>query len=652
MLPAFAAAAALAATPPRPRPPAQCASGAALFRAVRAHTGGDRWDTVRELVGEGVVESSGLKGRTRIAIDTTRGATSIIDDQGIVRTGLVSSPNATWKEDLTHGVHPLDAPDARAKARTSAYLARNGYFHPSTDPASFECLTDARQDGALLRRVRIQPRGGHAVIVWIDPAAHVVVRTQQQAPMYVETTDYGAYRPSGGLLLPHEITETFAGAEDTVVRSIERYRVRTTLAAADFARPPDPSNERITGGAASAEVPLQSANGVAVVEAYVDGHGPLPFVLDTGGHAILTADAAKQLGLTARGGGVSCGAGEGTMSQQYASVRSLRIGTAEITDFPMFVIPYGKDFTDRGAGQPPLAGILGLEIFERFAVTMDYRRHTLRLQDFRAFSPPAGELSVPLYFQDDMPLAYAEADGVRGLFGVDTGNSGRIFLFGDFLKHHGFFQRYANGAEVKSGSSGGTVRSNTYRLHGFTFGGLTMHEFVTGFVVQQKGAFSSRTEAGNFGYDVLSQFTLTTDYRRGRIYLHPEPGAPLPQFSRTGFIGGSRDANGRLVVGDVLPGSPAADAGFARGDVVLTIDGTPTENLTQAELVDLSRRPAGTPMRLTVRRGDTDREITLIRRDLLCNRNTARCGPWVAPAHPRAGVQQDVRGDVVTGRVR
>jgi PDZ domain/Aspartyl protease len=632
MLPAFALAAALATTAPRAPGPAQCPSAAALFRDVRAHTGGARWDAVRELVGEGVVQSSGLQGRTRIAIDMSRGATSIDDDQGIVRTRLVSSPETTWEEDLTHGVHRLDAPDARAAARTSAYLARNGYFHPSTDPASFACLADGRQDGVPLRRVRVSPRGGRPVIVWIDPVAHVVVRTQQQAPMYVATTDYGAYRSSAGLLLPHEITESFAGAEDIVVRSIETYRARAAITAADFARPSDPSNQRITDGAASTEVPLQSENGVAVVEAYVDGHGPLPFVLDTGGHAILTATAAKQLGLTARGGGVSGGAGEGTMAQQYAQVHSLRIGGAQITDFPMFVIPYGKDFTDRGAGRPPLAGILGLEVFERFAVTMDYRRHTLRLRNFRSFTPPARDVAVPLYFQEDMPLAYAEADGVRGLFGVDTGNSGRIFLFGDFLKHHGFFERYAGGAEGQSGSSGGIVRSSTYRLHEFTFGGLTMHEFVTGFVVQQKGSFSSRTEAGNFGYDVLSQFTLTTDYRRGRIYLHREPGAPLPQFTRTGFVGGSRDAQNRLVVGAVLPNSPATEAGLARGDVILTIDGVPTQDLTPPELAGLARRPAGTPMRLTVRRGDTDREVTLIRRDLLCNRNATRCAPWVSPA--------------------
>ncbi|HEX3462778.1 MAG TPA: aspartyl protease family protein [Candidatus Elarobacter sp.] len=632
MLPAFALAAVLATPPPRAHEPAQCAPAAALFRDVAAHTGGARWDAVRELVGEGIVESSGLKGRTRIATDTARGATSVDDDQGIVHTKLVSSPDATWEEDLTHGVHRLDAPDARAAARTSAYLARNGYFRPSTDPASFECLADAHQDGALLRRVRIQPRGGRPVIVWIDPAAHIVVRTQQQAPMYVATTDYGAYRPSAGLLLPHEITESFAGAEDVVVRSIATYRVSNTLTPADFARPPAPSNQRITGLTASTEVPLQSANGVAVVEAYVNGHGPLPFVLDTGGHAILTADAAKQLGLTTHGGGVSGGAGEGTMAQRYAQVHSLRIGGAEITGFPMFVIPYGKDFTDRGPGQPPLAGILGLEIFERFAVTMDYHRHTLRLQDFRTFTPPARDVAVPLYFQEDMPLAYAQADGVRGLFGVDTGNSGPIFLFGDFLKHHGFFARYANGAEGQSGSSGGIVHSSTYRLHEFTFGGLTMHEFVTGFVVQQKGSFSSRTEAGNFGYDVLSQFTLTTDYRRGRMYLQREPGAPLPEFTRTGFIGGSRDAENRLVVGAVLPSSPAAQAGLARGDVILTIDGVPTQNLTPPQLAELSHRPAGTPMRLTVRRGEADREVTLIRRDLLCNPNTARCAAWVSPA--------------------
>lgn len=621
------------AGPARPAAP-PCPAAIALFRDVRARTGGTRWDTVRELVGEGRIFAEGLAGRTHIATDLRSGASSTTDDIGVDYERIVSSPAATWKQDLTRGVHRLDAPDARAAARTAAYLARNGYFHPDTDPAGFTCLPDVTEDARTLRRVRITPRGGRPVTLWVDPAAGLVVRTQEQAPLDLETTDYGAYRNTAGLMLPYEIVETNGTPAETVVRSIRTYRAQRALDAADFRGPPDSANQRIAGGAVSTLTPIDVSTGSIIVNAFVNGYGPLPFILDTGGHAILTADAAKELGITGQGGGASGGGGEGTIAQQFARVRSLRVGDAELTDFPMFVIPYGKDFSDRGPGKPPLAGILGLEIFERFAVTVDYARGTLTLQTPRSFTPRAGDVAVPLVFQDDMPLAYATADGARGLFGIDTGNNGPIYLFGDYLRHHGFFARYDAGAEGRSSGSGGAVRSSTHRLRDLSFGGLAMHNFVAGFVVQQKGSFSSRTEAGNIGHDVLAQFTLTTDYARGRMYLHRELGAPLPVFSRTGILGGARDAQGHPIIRAVMPGSPAADAGLATGDVIVAIDGTPSQQLTLSQLIALSRLPVGTHVRFTITSGANQRDVTLTFRELLCNPGAPRCGPWVEPARP------------------
>ncbi|HEV3086348.1 MAG TPA: retropepsin-like aspartic protease, partial [Candidatus Elarobacter sp.] len=385
-------------------PPA-CAP--ALFAGVRTHTGGDAWERAKELVADGDGYAEGLPGRTHFAVDLASGARATTDDLGIAKQRIVTSPAVTWKQDITQGVHRLDAPDALAKARSEAYIARNGWFQPTTDPASFTCLSDAVEDGRPLRVVRVVPRGGRPVTVWVDPVAHVVVRTEQQAPTQLEAVHYGAYRSVQGLLLPHEIIETNGLPEETAVRSIRTYRVLPSRAAADFVRPAASTNQRILNGAAFTQVPADDSSGSPVVDAYVDGHGPLPFILDTGGHAILTADAAKELGLTAKGGGVSGGAGEGTITQQFARVRNLRIGDAEITDFPMFVIPYDKSFSNRGPGKTPLAGILGLEVFERFAVTVDYVRHTLRLESPQRYVPPSASVAVPLVFQDDMPLTYA-----------------------------------------------------------------------------------------------------------------------------------------------------------------------------------------------------------------------------------------------------
>jgi hypothetical protein len=603
------------------------------FEDVRSHTGGARWDAAKELVADGTVNGSGLSGPARIATDLVTGATSVDDHVALAPERIVSSPTATWKQDLTRGVHRLDAPDARAAAISSAYLARNGYFRPANDPATFTCLPDTVEDGRSLRQVRVTPHGGRAVTLWVDPAAHVIVRTQQQAPSDVMTTSYGAYRESGGLLLPHEIIDTDSRPEDTEIHSIRSYRVRTAVAAADFARPPDSVNQHFRNGATSTQIPADVTSGSPIVEAYVDGHGPLPFILDTGGHAILTADAAKQLGLVAQGGGVSGGGGEGTIAQQFTHVHSLRIGDAEITDFPMFVIPYDQNFSNRGPGKAPLAGILGLEVFERFAVTIDYANQTLRLQPPGSFVPPADEMSVPIVFQDDMPLAYGRADGARGLFGVDTGNSGGIFLFGDFLRRNGFFARYGQGAASQSMGTGGAVQSSTFRLDALDFGGLEMRNFVTNFVVQQHGSFGSRTEAGNIGHDVLAQFTLTTDYAHGRMYLRRNPNAPLPSYTRTGLAIGGFDAARHLVVRSIVPNSPASEAGLLPGDFVVAIEGKPTETLSIADLFAFTRLPLGTPVHFSVSTGiAAPRDVTLTLRELLCNPNAASCSPSVEPA--------------------
>jgi carboxyl-terminal processing protease len=73
-------------------------------------------------------------------------------------------------------------------------------------------------------------------------------------------------------------------------------------------------------------------------------------------------------------------------------------------------------------------------------------------------------------------------------------------------------------------------------------------------------------------------------------------------------------AEGLLVV-KPLRGGPAAEAGLASGDVILSIDGTSLSNMKMAESVDLMKGTSGSRMTLRILRdGKGERDFVLVRR--------------------------------------
>jgi hypothetical protein len=147
----------------------------------------------------------------------------------------------------------------------------------------------------------------------------------------------------------------------------------------------------------------------------------------------------------AREGG---GSGAATISTAFTRVRNVRVGNAELLDQPFLVIPSPYSFYERGK-RTPLAGILGLEFFERFAVRLDYGDRTVTLTPLSTSRDDRGT-AVPFTFESDpnVPIVDAAADGYRGLFGVDTGNARSLHLYGAFLERTGLDARYPGGTLI------------------------------------------------------------------------------------------------------------------------------------------------------------------------------------------------------------
>ena len=71
---------------------------------------------------------------------------------------------------------------------------------------------------------------------------------------------------------------------------------------------------------------------------------------------------------------------------------------------------------------------------------------------------------------------------------------------------------------------------------------------------------------------------------------------------------------GKMTIVAPIPGSPAEEAGILAGDVILQIDGTSVEGLTDAEALDLLKGPAGDKVSLVLQRGEGEPETLEVER--------------------------------------
>jgi hypothetical protein len=556
----------------------------------------------------GSEQASGLSGRWSKLIDLATGKTREASNFGVTATADVWDGHVSWHQDMSGGVHPRDSEFMRQVHVTDAWLTRFGYLRRDALGAGLELLEDRQQDGRSYAVVRATPRQGQPVELWFDKDTKRLGRTVQVMMINVHTTRYDDYRESQGLSIPFKIVSDYGNAPDVMqIEHIERVAVR----AGDLERPRPPDDFAITGG--KTVVPIE-VDGEVTVEAMLNGRGPFAFILDSGGHDILTPEAVAALGLKPVGAGTSGGAGPGTVSEQYARVDRMQIGGMTMRNQPFTVIALAYDTVERGA-RPPLAGILGLELFERFAMQLNYHENTLTFQPLSGYEHRGGGVAVPIFFSDDMPLLVAKIENIAGDVGLDTGNSGTLIIQGIWADRHGLKQQLMNGYPSLGFGMGGASSNWTSRVD-FEVAGQRFERIIARYAADSKGAFSSRTESGNLGNEILSNFKVDFDYGHGKIWFEPAPSPGPRPFGRAGVTAIKERAEAFKVVA-VAAGSPAEDAGLKANDEIVAVDGTAAKELSGWDFRRAVRQPPNTKLALSILRAGQPQSVVLTLKELL-----------------------------------
>ncbi len=554
-----------------------------------------------------------MTGELTTFIDTR--AAAFVEHYAIGPTAGADGFDGTtaWQQDTSGVVVPEDGGDTRQLAVNEAYRDANLWWRPDRGGAAIETEGCRQVKGLTYEVLAITPRGGKRFEAWFAVASHLLARTVEQQAFQTITTEFGRYEPESAMLLPRTFTiDDGSGPAGLQKFTLVYAHLLPRRPLASYGPPlVRLSDYRIAGGAASTSAPIELLNDHVIARVWIDGRGPFRFLLDTGGHDIVTPALARRLGLRRVGRMESTGAGTATVQGGYVRIKETRIAGARLEDQAFAVLRFEPNDVEGF----PVGGMLGFQMFWRFIVRIDYGRRELTLFDPARFHPPRGAVAVavPFVFYNSMPEVNGAFAGIPGRFNIDTGSRSELDLTKPFVNAYALRERYPDGVIAVTGwGVGGPVRAYVVRASALQLGSVTIPNVVADLTTQSGGAFADPSYQGNVGSGLLKMFAVTLDYRNRMLYLERRepPSADAGTYDRSGTWINRAGPNFRIA--DVTAGGPADSAGLEPGDLVLAVGGVPSSAI---RLSDLRKRlrdgSPGTAVILRILRHGTTRSIAL-----------------------------------------
>jgi hypothetical protein len=557
------------------------------------------WNKVATITTRGKTEDEGFNGTFTQTLDTRTGRYVVVGDYGMYKVADGFDGSFAWSQDWSGASHYFNSRAAQSISATKAWLRRRGWCEPDTTQTEVTGLPDHQEGNAVETVFRVTPSNGIDAILRFDRASGVLRSSEIRQQFNVSIQRYADWKDIGGVLFPFTQRNGDADADGSETTRVTAAKFDSRQAASVFAKPAQARDYRILGAAKSATVPYEDGGrGRIYVSVLIDDEGPFPFEVDTGAHLILTPETAAKIHLVPLGNIANSGQGPGIDHSGLVRTREIRIGSAVIQNQLANVLAISKIGNDRGA-RPPRAGILGLELFERFAVGLDRTAKTLTLMPLERFQGVKGGRTIPIRFTDDSPEAVGTFNGISGDFMLDTGDAAPAIIYGYWAQEHGLSQRLSQGVQWTGVGVGGEFPVLLSRGD-FTLGPLSLPREVVRYTgVGEHGGSTTRLLAGIIGESSLYRFNMTYDYGHQVVWIDPEPKVPERAYNRAG-LELKRDAAGMFEITIVAPNSAGASAGLKTGDRISSINSQPVFQLSPSDALVIFSGPVGSNVDLLI----------------------------------------------------
>ena len=354
------------------------------------------------------------------------------------------------------------------------------------------------------------------------------------------------------------------------------------------------------------QIQAERAFQTLVVPVQINGGETIRCILDTGmpeGVFLLNPKAAEGLDLDGAITAQLRGAGSETKTAKMVMGANLQLGDLQFENQRVIIMDDPGALADIGVD-----GAIGASVFLNYVAEMNLETNTLTLYEPSQFDNQQAGESLPLRMEGTKPYLKVAIDvnggeEIEAELLVDTGSGQNLSL------NEKVDSALGPPGEVIGGTLGagvgGEIIGVVGRVSALRLGSKTLNRVVAAFP-DEPGPDGK----GTVGMGVLERFHVTIDYPNRRLFLRPnglfDDGF---EFDMTGMMLRPAGQN-RLRVQHVVADSPADRAGIQKDDVILSINGKPTNFAEYSRLDRLFKQP-GERVEIEFERDGDRQEVTL-----------------------------------------
>jgi hypothetical protein len=323
----------------------------------------------------------------------------------------------------------------------------------------------------------------------------------------------------------------------------------------------------------------QYSGGVMVIRGQLGNiKDSLNFILDTGsGGASLDSSTCAEFNIPTRITDTTITGIGGVRKVHFVFGERLSLPGVVMNDINFHINNY--DVLSSVYGEK-IDGILGYTFFSRYVVHFNF--DSLMVEVYtpgRFLYPQGGTMLRPIF--TSLPIQYLQIKDKRRLnynFYFDTG-AGLCFLLNEkFATDSGVLLAKRKPLVTQAEGMAGKLQMRLTVMKEVKLGPYRFRQVPTYLYKDDFNVTSYPFAGGLIGNELLRRFNVTLNYGQREIHLLPNSHFNEPfDYSYTGL--GIYYIDGKIMIEDVIAGSPAALAGFLVGDEIFAVDNNVSHNI-------------------------------------------------------------------------